>query len=42
MQELHFLLLFGGGLLLFAAFWALSWWSSRCIRRDLTWHDAEE
>ncbi len=42
MQESYFVLLSLGALLLAAAFWGLGWWSSRCIRRDMTWTDAEE
>lgn len=42
MQESYLVLLFVGLLLLAAAFWVLAWWSSRCIRRDMTWTDAEE
>ena len=42
MQEMILLLLTGGALLLAAIAWALAAWSGRCIRRDMTWTDAEE
>ena len=42
MQESVLLLIAGGGLLLAAVIWGLAAWSGRCIRRDMTWTDAEE
>ncbi len=42
MQELILLIVIGGGLLLAAVFWGVAAWSSRCIRRDMTWTDAGE
>lgn len=42
MQEDFLLLASIGVLLLIAVAWGLAAWSARCIRRDMTWTDAEE
>lgn len=40
--ESYALLIVGGALLLAAVAWGCAAYAARCIRRDMTWTDAEE